>query len=41
MKKIRTEAETKNQKMEMRRMAAYGQKFMKLKAQKQETKEGK
>lgn len=43
MKKLNTEVETKNQEMEMKRLAAYGQKFTEMKAQKrtQQTKEGK
>lgn len=43
MKKLNTEVETKNQAMEMKRLAAYGQKFAEMKAQKrtQQTKEGK
>lgn len=41
MKKIRTEVERKNQKMEVRRLAAYGQKLMAKKAEKQQEKEGK
>lgn len=35
MKKIRTEVETRNQKMELRRLAAYGQRLMRQKAHKQ------
>ena len=41
MKKIRTEVESKNQKTEVKRLAAYGQKFMEKKAEKQQIKEGK
>lgn len=41
MKKLKTEVENRNQKMELRRLAAYGQKFMERNAQKQQMKEGK
>lgn len=41
MKKIRTEAESRNPKMEVKRLAAYGQKLMEKQAEKQQAKEGK
>lgn len=41
MKKLKTEVENRNHKMELRRLAAYGQKFMERKAQNQQMKEGK